>query len=54
MKMDPKEKGLTVGELTMAIGLCLVIALTWFAFKTQSENQKDSLSPIQLTIERIS
>ena len=52
--MDPNEKGLTVGELTMAIGLLLIIALTWVSFKTQSGNQKDSLAPASTTIERIS
>ena len=52
--MKSSEQGLTVGELTMAIGLLLVIALTWLSFKEQSDNQKDTLAPIKATVERVS
>ena len=41
--MNPKEQGLTVGELTMAIGLLILIALIWSTFNGKKDSKNTNL-----------
>ena len=43
--MNQKNDGLTVGELTMAIGAILIVCLIWSGI-TKKHESKVSLSPL--------
>ncbi len=45
--MNQKEKGLTVGELTMSIGALLIVVLIWSAFKGQDQSNQETFLPDQ-------
>ena len=47
MKMIPKNKGLTVGELTMAIGGLILISLIWSSFKNKEKSSMETIEPIK-------
>ena len=40
--MDKKNRGLTVGELTITIGVLIIAALIWTAFKKHNQNTNTS------------
>ncbi len=42
--MNFREKGLTVGELTMAVGAIILIALAWTAFIPKEAENTNSLN----------
>ncbi len=42
--MDSKNKGLTVGELTMAIGALVLAGLIWSSFNSQKDSREQALS----------
>ena len=44
--MNYKNQGLTVGELTIAVGVVIIIALTWSNLGNK-ENSKTSVSYLQ-------
>ncbi len=44
--MNPKDKGLTVGELTMAIGVLIIASLVWSSFNKKDGAQPSSLESI--------
>ncbi len=44
--MNFNDKGLTVGELTMAVGALLVAALIWSSCTKQDDSSTKNLEPI--------
>ena len=40
--MNFKDKGLTVGELTMAIGSLIIISLIWTSFSSKQNNDEQN------------
>ena len=46
--MNPKDQGLTVGELTMAIGALIVAGLIWTTFTKQNESSQNFVPSSEL------
>ena len=40
--MNSDEKGLTVGELTMAVGALIIVALIWSTVNSQKDSESKS------------
>ncbi len=49
MIMKSREKGLTVGELTMTIGVLLIASLIWSSCSKQEKSEEKALGPTNFT-----
>ncbi len=51
--MNQKDKGLTVGELTMAIGALIIAGLIWSSFKNSKEVETSNLNALDVGSEEV-